>query len=287
MERIRAEKRSWPLCDGGITLDNGITFLRHRATLQTVRNDLPFEFFSHQLMSVDPLDNDSILAFAEEYGIMQHPRRFDSDFAARNVTARPTRFGIDSCGCECFVLECISGELAASEFSRQYNPAKDGFTAQMDNIDSISAALDRAIWAGVPSGRFYRTSLMEMRLAIADLQCSVSQLFDCLSGKRNDWPYAELVNAGSDNAQCVLSKHDLPVLGSLTNEICNQIIESVADERPWKTCACEGCGRLFKRHQGKRKPKTEKNPSDSVYCCKACQDRQGQRNRQARLILQR
>ena len=64
---------------------------------------------------------------------------------------------------------------------------------------------------------------------------------------------------------------------SLTAAICNQVVDTFADDTPWRECACVGCGRIFKRKQGK----ANKPTSDSYYCCKRCEERQKKRNQSA------
>lgn len=67
---------------------------------------------------------------------------------------------------------------------------------------------------------------------------------------------------------------------SLTNAICAQIIEHEQDPSPWRLCACEGCGRWFKRRRGNAR--YQQGDVDSRYCSAKCNNRQRQRNKRKR-----
>lgn len=69
-------------------------------------------------------------------------------------------------------------------------------------------------------------------------------------------------------------------LPSLTNAICAQIIEHEQDPAPWRLCACEGCGRWFKRRRGNAR--YQQGDVDSRYCSAKCNNRQRQRNKRKR-----
>lgn len=67
---------------------------------------------------------------------------------------------------------------------------------------------------------------------------------------------------------------------SLTNAVCNQIVEHEQDPAPWRLCACEGCGRWFKRRRGNARYRL--GDVDSRYCCARCNSRQEKRNQRKR-----
>lgn len=60
----------------------------------------------------------------------------------------------------------------------------------------------------------------------------------------------------------------------LTCAICNQIVEAIANEKPWRLCACEGCGVVFKSRAD-----TDNSRGNAKYCSLVCQKRQDQRNK--------
>lgn len=228
------------------------------------RCDLPVEFFSHQFMNLNPLNTDDLLQFAELYGPMQHPRRF----------------GI-----------CVPFNGFSEQIIDSYEPELDGFSIDTYDPDAMHDALASSLAISAKIGPkwdepyYLGVTLFEMRTAVIDLQYAIDSLFEYLHGDQDIWHGYETINAGACNDLAVNDGVRTFPDNNLTNAICNQIIATIADEHPWKTCACEGCERLFKRYQGKKAPKTSKNPSDAIYCCKACQDRQGQRNRRNRLKL--
>lgn len=69
-----------------------------------------------------------------------------------------------------------------------------------------------------------------------------------LLGKTDSWTDA-CINAGASNIYAAHAAFLQFSDCSLTQGICNQIIESIEDDIPWKACACKGRGRLFKHQQ--------------------------------------
>lgn len=133
------------------------------------------------------------------------------------------------------------------------------------NFELVYCSYDEAVWS------------------FKALQGSIKNMFDYLACRVDDWSLASLINAGASNSIAAHTGYRQFPDNNLTNAICNQVLETLASDLPWETCACDGCGRMFKRFQpgNTRVPKTERKPTKSKYCCKACQDRQGQRNRRA------
>lgn len=279
MKSLNTYRKAWHLAERNIIEQSGVPYICYALDDARTLDDLPYEFFSHQFMEVNPSSNDDVLDLAANFGIMEHPGRLGKALIG---------------GCESFggvSADYYSYlEFGTTKFAKLYTPITDGFDVDADDIDALHTALFEAI--GLSYNILYKdeiefvgTTFMEMRLAIADLQCAIAQLFEFLRGERDDWPLAYLVNSGASNPSYIaLEKSPFETM-SLTSAICNQIIDTIEDEHPWKQCQCDGCDRMFKKFQGRIKPKTDKNPSDAIYCCKACQDRQGQRNRRERLKL--
>lgn len=206
---------------------------------------LPTEFFSHQLMEIDAEDTEGIINFATEFGFLFHPARYGRCNLCRDFDS----------SCE---------EARVEELERL-----------------IAASPSNLMRYGILS----YISIKEMKAAIEDLQADIGELFRCIS-KSDTGPMLDFVNVGSCNPFLITSnpKH-MRVTGSLTNAVCNQIIDVVASDRPWKVCKCDKCGRIFKKPQGSSPSKTDKSPSTALYCSTRCRDRQSQRNRRERLKL--
>ena len=225
--------------------------------------DLPVEFFNHELMEVDVDSEPSVYSFVSTWGFPYSPsrnpattpivredyeldRRFKKACRATNRLAGSIR--------EIREDEArAAGELGANE------------TSAYDYGDSV-------------------ISLDEAALTIRALQEQVLAIrAHFTKGVRVDFT---LINRASCNPyhvrQHMFLRHErswsnyksLDSYGLLTSAICNQIVETIADETQWRACACEGCDVVFKRKRaGSSSPYAE-----SVYCCKKCEERQKKRN---------
>lgn len=202
---------------------------------------LPVEFFSHQLMELDVSNTDKLLSFVSAYGIPRHPSRYG-----------------------------IGGMPLNGERFDDVQSAKEKTDLVQYVIHDVN---DQPYW--------FSTSLEEVRLSLEDLQTDIQDMFNWM--QRNDESYwsGRFINTGTAYPYTVhTGKRTFPDF-SLTNAICNQVVETISDDALWKTCECEGCERPFKHHQPKKgtSAKTGKNPSRSKYCCIKCQNRQGARNK--------
>lgn len=213
-------------------------------------DSLPVEFFSHQLMALDVSNDNEVLAFTAEFGIPLHPSRYahTSNFEA-------------------------GGYIWETTDEARYNAIQQA-KAMTDDVSHHSDG-----WG------FMVASLPEVRFSLEDLKSEVSLLFEFVRGESERWS-GSCVNIASTSRFMTHSGARTFPSNSLTNAICNQIQDVLADnETEWKICACDGCDRIFKRFQprGKNSCKTSKKPPRSIYCCRKCQDRQAQRNRKATL----
>lgn len=202
---------------------------------------LPVEFFSHQLMEVDVSDDENLLSFVSTYGIPRHPSRY----RIGGMPWSETRYDD---------IEVAKGRTDSAAY------------AFLDDDD------DRYGW--------FSTSIEEVKFTIEDIQSDIRNMFKCLSGEVESYWSGKYINAGTAYPYVAHTGQRTFPDHSLTNAICNQVVNTIADEALWKLCACDGCGRLYKRHQPKTgiSSKTGKNPSRSKYCSIKCQNRQGVRN---------
>lgn len=266
--QIRAFRIGWPLADGKIRFLNEAPILATRRSAGN-RDSLPVEFFSHQLLELDTASDESILEFTTEYGIPRHPSRL-SPLCGTHY--RGNFSGPDEQYEKLADAKQATDESLFKFEDKVLSESKSKWTDSNGEEHQVIASETESLW--------FETSLEEVRFTLFDLQYEVKTLFDFLSGSIKYWN-GSCINGGASNKYAVhAGVRQFPDY-SLTQGICNQIIETIAEDTPWKVCACEGCGRLFKRQQSREDnpPKTNKLPSRSKYCSIACQNRQGQRNR--------
>lgn len=218
-------------------------------------SEMPAEVWNHQLMAVDVDSESSIEEYLIKFGFPFSPARnspdslyfFDNLFRERCLKAIGR-------------TQVIQDNDCPSLFPMRSTPE--------------AADLDPAI------------TLEEAATTIEAFQIVVRNLEDVIKLNADLFRFDSFINAGASNpfvsvlgGAVYIDRRDnmpLPSCGMLSSAICNQIIEALRDPVPWKLCACEGCGKAFKRKQG------AKNPSSvSEYCCVACEQRQRKRNQRA------
>lgn len=244
MREIASFGVAWKKGDGVIYRDgSGVAYLKYS---DERLSSLPCEFFSHQLFDDVNIDSDeSLCGFCQQYGIPLHPYRY-TEYWYADADIKPA-------------------------------------------IESTNKLGRDAV------------SCVEIRLAIYELRMSVSSMFSYIK-EESDTYRLDPILAASSNHVVSLQYPDTPIsfspneVGndssglvfwnsrlhgcSLTNAVCNQVIDSITDDRhEWRECACEGCNRVFKVKQSKRPTPSGKHPHNSVYCSTVCENRQGQRNK--------
>lgn len=210
---------------------------------------LPVEFFNHQVFEADLSSAEGLRLFLQEWGFPFSPMR-NKRLCLRNNAILEE--------------ECFQG-IEDSESLR-----KEGY-----------------------GGELYRPiSFREARGTIEALREAVVQLRKAIQTPWRDggdeqfhdvFQYEQFINAAL-RAPLVFyetwSAEDtnLEACGGLTSAICNQIAETIKDERPWRKCKAEGCDVIFKRRQSNGKLGVP-SPSrlTSEYCCKKCATRMAKR----------
>lgn len=221
--------------------------------------DLPIEFFSHQILEIPPLslcpddeisNADELLSFCEKWGLPFSP---DREYGA--------------CG----------KRMARPQIANEWQQA-------IETTDSFFPGFSQSL---INEGLFI--SVSEAARSIQDLSmfaCSVSRI---ANGAHSALGMNAIYNAayphsaaywcsaagGAASTKAPGNVFDFgdARTGGLTAAVCRQMIETLSDHAPWRECACKGCGRMFKRKQGARNPHR-----DSAYCCKKCEERQRKRN---------
>lgn len=250
-------------------------------------DSLPIEFFSHQLFDYDPFDKEDVSRFVSEWGMPFSPQR-NATFCLKDwgIVWQYAQTGIaetwnleealtktDTNSAEAALIEKLeSGELSEESLVSEVERLRANVC--IDTIGNVISSMEASTTLFV---------LQETVRTMLDITESGGWVSDELDRALN------VLYAGSCNPRTVLSNKywyrggisnlgsDLRYRGQLTSAICNQIIEAVEDTAPWRKCACEGCGRIFKRKQSK-----SGNPdSDSIYCSDKCMERQKKRNQRS------
>lgn len=211
-------------------------------------DELPVEFFNHELMEVKISDRDSLIRFVSKWGFIFSPYR--------NSTVRSTFKSV-------------------IDLTESFH--------ELDTSPSILLVKGRTQFDSISD---HIISLDEITLSIRVMQDAVRVLMEQIE-KSSDgfYVYSDTINSAAMNVR-IITRHsnyrfcegnrNIPGGGLLVSAICNQIIECIADENPWKKCECEGCGKWFKyQHTNSRSRSPHR---DSKYCSVKCSNRQRKRN---------
>lgn len=232
------------------------------------QSDIPTEFFNHQLADTDPASEESIYEFISCWGMPFSPAR-EQRVADVHLLAVPENHR------EAMATTDELARWASEEFAA---PLEE----ELKDLGYVPA-------------QGLVISLSEAELAISTLQQCVNRIVGFVSGQigRDDDELVELIRlvngASCKNEQIgsglypylpIEGMQGLAYYGLLTSAICNQIIETVCDEAPWRECADKTCRRIFKRKQSSKRKKSKASLA-SIYCCDKCMERQGKENQRA------
>lgn len=261
--------------------------------------DLPTEFFNHDLMDVNAKDSKSVLEFCRKWGFPYSPQRFVHMEVTHKLKNARTR----------------KEQEQGKSFFRSILISNFAMTAKQEQLYRFSS--------NVSIPETYSISLEEAGFAIHNLQFVTSSirkgvkeglnpsgfsyfLSPCSCSSYHSYPTPDMVSYGAEFGaialltdsedslfspsvtspdspnssgalQIWLYEH-LSVKGTLTSAICNQILNTMADPTEWRTCKCEGCEVVFKHRYGRGNRRVH---NDSVYCSQKCSERQKKRNQRA------
>lgn len=258
---IAAHQLNWPVGKLCRFEKNGIVAFVHaekeNQRYSVMKSDeLPLEFFNHELMDVDSENDKEVVLFLEKWGFMFSPLRNDP---------------------KCEYAHSFLNRDAINEFACAVNK-----TEELHDLDVAGELL--------PNRRNrndfdHVISLEEAKSSIIIMQLIVSELTQFIGDENYLFRSEFFVNACASNPHIACNKKNVTVVhdngnipggGLLVSAICNQIIECIADENPWKKCECEGCGKWFKyQHTNSRSRSPHR---DSKYCSVKCSNRQRKRN---------
>ncbi|WP_251198052.1 hypothetical protein [Anaerotardibacter muris] len=221
--------------------------------------ELPIEFFNHQLMECDEGSSESVLNFIKEWGMPFSPVRTDTvcDAGFDALRGKSSEGVIETD--YLYSVEELQGSWIISE--KEARSTIGLLKKVVEELRDYVVEFHES--TGDPSSPEKREQLMRRRYRIGSV---------LNAGSCNPLSVGPMMNE-----QLHIDADIIPLscLGLLTSAICNQIIESIGNkEVPWRKCACVGCNAVFKYQQSSaRKPY-----ADSYYCCVLHAERQRKRN---------
>lgn len=232
-------------------------------------NKLPIEFFNHELMAVNVDSEQSLFEFVSKWGFPYSPMRNERLQWDRWDSLTPAERKTEDYNLRvCRLTQQIEEALHYNYLSKKERNSAISWKKMRQQSDDFGFAV---------------ISLDEVRLSILTLQTAIKGIWSHF--KHGTDVYLGAINRASRRSLVVTSGNyspnwasgELAEYGLLTSAICNQIIDTIAEETPWRACACEGCEVVFKRKQsGVLSPYSE-----SIYCSKRCEERQKKRNQRA------
>lgn len=258
--------------------------------------DLPTEFFNHQLLKVDTDDRDSVVEFVSHWGIPFSPYRNKEDAVGEwGIYEDESLTGINETEEAIRLLSRFTPErLRQVEISIFSNEIGDLSQEKLIECFTTKEKVNDGLYADTAG---YVVSLREAAMTLRILQNLVFLLDRCIS--TNTWVKENVslivgtLSAGSSARQLLafaeyqdeeISAYStsLRARGMLTAAICNQLCDTIADREPWRVCANEKCSVIFKRQQAlsrRRAGKYTKPYAGSIYCSTQCSDAQRKRNK--------
>lgn len=249
------ESAYWALAHRKATI-YGVKCLYARGDVVDALEQLPTEFFSHELLDCDANNDGDIEKFSQKWGLLFHPLRFGEK---KPKTACDLPGGYD----------------------RVYDTMR------------LTDGVAREAWKhGGQFGFSGIVSLEESRFALRYMQLQIKAVYACIDGSASeaDKAIASQIDAlarpqklfAPDNEYGIRRSGERPYLPiawqqvdfSLINAIANQIIETEWDKSTdWKRCPW--CGHYFKKRRvfSEKLTKTDRQQSNSKYCCEKCSQR--------------
>lgn len=244
---LRISKPEWICGDGFMSLNRHGSYFSAGSSM---RNDLPIEFFNHELISLNTEDSYEVACFVEEWGMPFHPTRFGS-----------------------MPYESLGSDV------------KDQIDAAVNETDILAELLiDPMLEAKECAKECIIISEVETLLSLLHMQRAVLAIREIIvDGFSENEGYIELVNASAtsagvisiadkyqDHTKYIDDGCNMLSETTLTNAISNQILGTVSNSAPWQICAY--CGKPFKfqRDYSPRKAKTVRKQSQTKYCCNRC-----------------
>lgn len=263
-------------------------------------NSLPTEFFLHQIKDLNTDSEKQIRKFVERWGFLYSPLRKDYYTAisikclAGKAPPYPHHLQHGEEVLETYKLlydHELSQQIEEGEYYLEHETNEEKYTRGLKLLESLEAdreSLNDFKWLAenIPdnyitnapqTGCDYFISLSEMKASVEFFKDFIEVFEAQLNGKTYDAIRQEerlqaiSLNASNPN---YFSRTGGPVKNiTLTEAVCNQIIDYLKDPTPFKRCV--QCGQWFKRKQDSKSSKKGGTPreaqsSNVVYCCEKC-----------------
>lgn len=231
----------------------GRLYMAEASAPSLLMDSLPLEFAFRELLELDPADDAELVAFMGRWGLLYHPERFAvfAGMEASEAIAETDSLGMHS------AVSLAEARLAALDLQNAARAVRD--YQSMQGNDDPSSALRL-----INNGATRETQVCLRTVDLIEVNGKLCEV-DGLSG------YAYGMGFGSHT--------------TLTNMICNQVLDVLADAFEWRECDNENCGRLHKsiRHRASGRPKTNKRPNEQPhFCSDACKDAVKKRQQRAK-----
>jgi hypothetical protein len=272
---LKTAGRGWDTGDCALlTAEDCEGFMLTPCKPSQMLTSLEVNFFSIELLRVNPDDSEALAQFMGQYGLLDCPYREASIplSLAGTVLPRAVR----------------KTDRVRKRLQKEH--MKKRVSAELDGWSGLSSAEFEFLIGSPPHFVSFDEAVAVLRL----LQDTVKGLFSCLDNKRwEDSRLFEFVNknASNDNRIVCAERKDISGnkeeastteihIGSLTCAISNQIIATIVDDAPWYKCEADKCGHWFKRKRGKEKEKGTAR-TNSKYCSQTCLERMRKRKQRS------
>lgn len=272
MERVmRSERYSWPVARVLDKTKDGHWYMISDPLKRL--DELPIEFFSHELLDVDFRDHREVFRFCSEFGLPFLTSRYGG--ILNDISLR---------------TESIRGSLGVDDYDRSKSvvlsmeEAQEAIYQLQECVGTLFAYMtgvsDRTLNSNLPwwwdTQDVYESDVAASRMMLH-------------LGASNPLTYHNATSIHLETASLILRfneigdgpKRGTAPEGDLSRAVCNQLAAAVYGENPW--LKCKGCGKAFQRYRGAvgHKPDYSRKPKPSLYCSKTCRSRTDKRNERA------
>ena len=275
---IDVAPRYWPCADNRET-DGDVDMLYTDAALghESAINELPQEFYLHELMGIDAADDKAVEAFAREWGMPYHPVRYCDIVLESLIMLEAANRQAHDCMLhdEDFApyrsVDAFLGdtEKAAHRLAWKERQSMQDSAERCIHNEPFGACVSLSeAAAAITFMQRASNCLIRFRGGETLLAADKTVLYSIAQCTRYPFEiyFDGLASYGNEFSSTI---DGIPPF-SITNAIANQLFKTAKDDTPYRRCAW--CGRSFKyRRSSTTKPaKTTRKQSSSIYCCQKC-----------------
>lgn len=273
---------------------------------------LPREFYAHQLLDVDPGNVDSLLGFVSRWGFVYDPYRDEDrarwplrfvDLRSRLAGSVPLGGGAPyAAGNESERIRLLIAYMATNNaMGYEMERTRTGWYVCPEPLETVTACAPEPLRRDINgfTGRefgYWVPPIVSVDEAAAVVERSQQTACAVLS-----W-VGSVLNGDIDPSELRLKDEsifrDVPfsrgvypagaggvgsVCGCFVSAVFDQLQSALLSAEPWKVCANEECNRPFKQKQNFQDGRREswKRSGKDKYCCEQCRNAQGNRNKRA------